>query len=172
MAGRPLWRHRSQTSRCGSPDLSAFHRSRHRRRRRLNPIRNQPVEWMPNNGKTRDIQILEGCWALDSHYRTRDVNTGAISTVASWNMCFDANGVGNQTLQFDTGTTCRSGTTARFNSVGQLEIRDDANVHCSDQSYIYKRVMTCDHQSDGTASCQSNQPELGGSLTQVRIRSR
>ena len=120
----------------------------------------------------QDIRMLEGCWALDSHYQTREVNTGAISTVASWNMCFDANGVGSQTLQFDTGTTCRSNTTARFNSAGQLEIRDEANVHCSDQSFIYQRVMTCDHQSDGTASCQSNQPELGGRSTPVRIRSR
>ena len=120
----------------------------------------------------QDIQMLEGCWALDSNYRLRDKDTGAISTVSSWNMCFDANGIGNQTLRFDDGTTCRSGTSARFNSVGQLEIRDDANVHCSDQSYIYKRIMTCDHQSDGTASCQSTQPELGSRSTEVRIRSR
>lgn len=46
----------------------------------------------------------------------RDVESGEISDVASWSMCFDASGVGNQTFRFDNGTTCQSGTTARFNS--------------------------------------------------------
>ncbi len=137
-----------------------------------------PPEPEPTGGldaeqwEDQDIQILEGCWALDSHYQAQDVITGAVSTVASWNMCFDANGVGNQTLRFDDGTTCREGTTARFNSSGQLEVRDDANVDCSDQSYIYRRVMTCDLLPDGTASCQSTQPERGGGSSHVRIRAR
>lgn len=120
----------------------------------------------------QDIQMLEGCWQLDSHYQTQDVQTGAVSTVASWNMCFDADGVGSQTLQFDSGTTCRSETTARFNTAGQLEITDESNVNCSDQSYIYQRVMTCDLQPDGTASCQSRQPSRAGGSTHVRIRAR
>ena len=120
----------------------------------------------------QDIQMLEGCWQLDSHYQTQDVQTGAVSTVASWNMCFDADGVGSQTLQFDNGKTCRSGTTARFNAAGQLEIRDNSNVNCSDRSYIYQRVMTCDLQPDGTASCQSRQPSRDGGSSHVRIRAR
>lgn len=119
----------------------------------------------------QDIQVLEGCWALDSHYQVREVNSGEISTVASWNMCFDANGVGNQTLQFDGGTSCRSGTTANFNSSGQLEIRDDSDVNCSDRSYIFRRVMTCDLQTDGTASCTSVS-SYDGSSSSVRIRAR
>ena len=119
----------------------------------------------------QDIQMLEGCWALDSDYQVQDVDTGAISTVASWNMCFDADGVGSQTLRFDDGTTCRSGTTARFNSAGQLAISDDSDVHCSDRSYIYQRVMTCDLQPDGTASCLSTN-RYDDNTNPVRIRAR
>ncbi len=120
----------------------------------------------------QDIQMLEGCWQLDSHYQTQDVRTGEVSTVSGWNMCFEADGVGSQNLQFDDGRTCRSGTTARFNAAGQLEIRDNSNVNCSDQSYIYRRVMTCDLQPDGTASCLSRQPSREGGSSHVRIRAR
>ncbi len=118
-----------------------------------------------------DIRMLEGCWVLDSLYRTRDVETGVVSTVDSWNMCFDANGAGNQTLRYSDGRTCRSGTIARFNAIGQLEISDDSDVHCSDRSYIYRRVITCDLQPDGTASCLATN-RYDSSTSPVRIRAR
>lgn len=115
--------------------------------------------------------MLEGCWDLDSEYQIRDVESGAISDVASWSMCFDANGVGNQIFGFDNGTTCQSGTTAGFNSAGQLEISDDSDVGCSDRSYIFRQVAKCDLEAAGTASCEGVSPETGDT-TYYRIRER
>ena len=119
----------------------------------------------------QDIEVLAGCWVLDSDYQTMDVQTREVSDVASWNMCFEPDGRGNQTIVYDTGLSCRSDNTARFNDRGQLEISDSGNVMCSDRSYIYSRVMTCDLQPDGTASCLSRSSYDGG-LTPVVIRAR
>ncbi len=119
----------------------------------------------------QDIEVLAGCWVLDSDYQTTNVRTGEISDVASWNMCFESDGRGNQTIMYDTGRSCRSGNTARFNDRGQLEISDNGNVMCSNGGYIYSRVMTCDLQQDGTASCLSRS-SYGGELTPVVIRAR
>ena len=125
----------------------------------------------PGQWEEQDVRMLEGCWDLDSEYQIRDVESGEISDVASWSMCFDASGVGNQTFRFDNGTICQSGTTARFNSAGQLEISDDSDVSCSDRSYIYRQVAKCDLEPAGTASCEGISPETGDT-TYYRIRER
>lgn len=118
----------------------------------------------------QDIRLLEGCWALDSFYQITEVTTGATSTVSDWDMCFDSAGNGNQTIRFDNGTTCTEETTAQFNAAGKLEIHDKGDVHCSDRSYIFRRVSTCDLEPDGTAACKTVQPERGPATSDVRIR--
>ncbi len=121
----------------------------------------------------QDVRLLVGCWDLDSDYQTQNVETGEISEVASLNTCFDANGVGNQALRYENGTTCQSGTTARFNALGQLEISDDSDMNCSDRSSIFKQVRTCNLEPDGTATCTIVTPGYaGGPYSPVRIKAR
>ncbi len=53
-----------------------------------------------------DITLLEGCWSLASDYSLQQVDTGAITDVASGEMCFDSHGQGNQELVLTDGATC------------------------------------------------------------------
>ena len=115
-----------------------------------------------------DITLLEGCWSLASDYSLQDVDTGAITDVASWEMCFDGQGQGNQELVFSDGATCSEPVTAIFLEDGRLRIEDDGDVDCSDGFYIYRRIMTCQLEPGGEAACQSRQPE-GGGRSDVRI---
>ena len=118
----------------------------------------------------RDIRVLEGCWQLDSDYEVQEIRTRVISKVVDWRMCFNAEGSGDQDFRFDSGTTCESGSRARFNDAGQLVILDPGNVHCSDNSCIFRREIVCDLQQDGTADCLSTQPERGSGHSSVTIR--
>lgn len=117
----------------------------------------------------RDVGLLEGCWMLDSDYRLADVDTGAISKVDAWEMCFDSDGNGSQTLKFDDGTQCRSSqVTAAFDDDGNLVMSDNTNVSCEDKWFIYERTMICVLDAARSASCVSSQEETG-SRTPVRL---
>ena len=117
----------------------------------------------------RDVTLLEGCWMLDSDYQLADEDTGAISKVVAWEMCFGSDGSGSQTLKFDDGTLCRSSqVTAAFDDDGNLIMSDNTNVSCEDTWFIYERTMTCVLDAAGTASCVSSQEETG-SRTPVRL---
>ena len=120
--------------------------------------------------ENRDVALLEGCWSLDSDYSLENVDTGAVSGVESWQMCFDEEGIGSQTLTFDDGRTCESERTeAEFAPNGNLLVRDGENVSCDDGSFIYEREMNCSLDRDGGASCASVQEETG-SRSNVQIR--
>ncbi len=119
-----------------------------------------------------DIAVLEGCWGLASDYEVRDVTTGEISVVETWEMCFDANGRGEQVLVMSDGSECREDTRAAFLDDGRLRISDRDDVHCNDDSYIYRRVMDCERLPDGEAACHSRQPGRGGGQSYVRITNR
>ncbi|MDE0047540.1 MAG: hypothetical protein OXU19_17055 [bacterium] len=116
-----------------------------------------------------DITLLEGCWSLASDYSVEDVETGEVTDVETWEMCFDVHGRGNQEIVMSDNRTCSEPVTAAFAEDGRLRIDDRGDVHCSDRSYIYRRVMTCDLEPGGEAACQSRQPERGGSGSYVRI---
>ncbi len=112
---------------------------------------------------------MEGCWNLESDYRLRDVNSGAIVQVNRWQVCLDAQGRGNQTLRFSDGTTCEAPVAASFNSAGRLVLRDQGNVQCSNGTQIFERVTTCSLNSQGQADCVTTQRETN-SRSNVRLR--
>ena len=133
----------------------------------------------------RDLGFLEGCWDLESDYQLRDVDTGRISSVESWAMCFDAHGNGEQRLHLSDQTNCSSGTRASFTADGRLRFEDTDNVPCVDPgilsellpglvpgSYIHRREIDCDRASDEIAQCESFQPETGGRSRVVLRRQR
>ena len=119
----------------------------------------------------QDTSLLEGCWSLASQYTIRNQSTGVVSSVDTWEMCFDTEGRGRQHLVFEGGAVCSGALTAAFREDGQLEINDEANVQCSDNSYIYRRIMTCGLEPNGEAGCRAYQPETGGG-SDVRITRR
>ena len=118
--------------------------------------------------REQDIALLEGCWSLASDYRLRNSESGSVTEVESWRMCFDAEGRGEQQIAQTDGAQCTGEVSASFADDGQLQVSDDADVECTD-SYIFRRVMTCTLEPNGEAICQSRQPERGRGASEVRI---
>ncbi|MEM7721250.1 MAG: hypothetical protein AAF376_02645 [Pseudomonadota bacterium] len=109
----------------------------------------------------RDIGVLEGCWELDSDYRIQNRRTGAITEFNQWNMCFSNTGQGTQEMLATNGVTCRGQVTANFDAAGRLNIQEPGNLPCSDDSFIYERVISCELDGSGGAFCNERQPEVG-----------
>ena len=110
----------------------------------------------------QETDFLEGCWTLISDYVLEHIDTGEVISVASWEMCFDADGGGRQTLVFENGVTCRGDVEAAFTDGGRLQVPDVDDVSCDNNSRIFQRIMICDRRPDGTAYCESRTLETGG----------
>ena len=116
----------------------------------------------PKAWEERDVSLLEGCWELDSDLSFIDRVTQELRDAAAWKMCFDAAGNGSQTLSLVGEVVCTSDrVSAAFDAKGELVVRDNADLQCSDNTYIYERIITCTLADDGTAACLSRQPETG-----------
>lgn len=111
-----------------------------------------------------DPSMLYGCWALDTTYRTRDVDTGAIRTYRDWQMCFDTQGNGTQIMQSDDGIVCEGTVRAQL-SEGQMNLIEPGNLACADGGYIHQRSITCVPAPGGKATCETVQPETKGEAT-------
>lgn len=112
--------------------------------------------------ENRDVSLLDGCWELDSDLSFLNRVTGEIRAAQTWKMCFDGAGNGTQNLSLDGGGVCTSDqVSAAFDAAGNLVVQDNSDIQCSDSTYIYERIITCQLADDGTASCVSRQPETG-----------
>lgn len=109
----------------------------------------------------RDIDVLEGCWERVSNMVIDDVDTGEVYPVRHWEMCFTADGSGEQRLEFENGAVCSGPIEAEFLPDGRLRIRDLEDVPCDDGRAIYAHIAECARQPDGTAECIARQPEIG-----------
>ncbi len=129
-----------------------------------------PPQDIPEDAwENRDVSFLEGCWNLISDYRLTDINTGRITNVRSWQMCFDANGGGRQTIVFENGARCNAPVRGRF--PGQrLMINDLSDVRCDNGTLIFRREVSCDRRADGTAECFSRQPGRPNTGTRIILR--
>ncbi len=116
-----------------------------------------------------DITLLDGCWSLASDLSFEDIDTGEVSDAVAWEMCFDSHGRGDQEIVMSDGATCSEPVTARFLEDGRLRIEDHGDVHCSNGSYIFQRIITCSLEPGGEAACRSRQPERGDITSDVRI---
>lgn len=110
---------------------------------------------------SRDLGYLRGCWDLDSTYRTRDVDTGAIRSYSQWQMCFDTQGNGTQVMRSGDGIVCEGAVKAGFVNE-ELGFTEPGNMMCSDGGYIHQRQIGCTRADGGTAMCSTVQPETGG----------
>lgn len=115
----------------------------------------RPPDIPRDRWEERDLSLLEGCWNLDSDYAVQDVHTRVVTPVSAWQMCFEGNGRGRQTLRFQGGVTCSGAIQSTFNAGGNLEIDDIANVACTNRSIIFRRISTCSLNPQGRADCVS-----------------
>ena len=128
----------------------------------------QPL-WSEGN-----IEVLDGCWALDWEYKMRRVNTGEVVGVNNWSVCFDKDSeTGQQTLIFDDGTKCNDQPIeAKFDVTTDqtiLLLDDKADVSCSNGSSIYRRQLSCELAQDSShAMCDSNFLQRDGSWSDVQ----
>jgi hypothetical protein len=61
-----------------------------------------------------DLAMFEGCWNSISEMQVSDDATGQALPVASWRLCFDRSGQGNQTVTLQNGGRCVGPVTAVF----------------------------------------------------------
>ena len=111
--------------------------------------------------RNRDLAAMQGCWELDSEYRTRDRRTGRITQWSDWNICLDADGRGREWMRSNRNDTCEGRVTATFDPSGSFVVREPANLRCTGGFYIYRRVVTCRIDDAGRALCDTFQPETG-----------
>lgn len=102
-----------------------------------------------------DLSSLEGCWNLASDYTITNPDTGESAQTESWQMCFDSDGRGTQTLEFENGLTCEGRVQAQFEPDGSLRIIDLGNVPCENGLVIVQRVVECSRQPDGSVDCET-----------------
>ena len=162
------------TARAALLDLSAkrdelsrriFELERELSARQCTAILADPTAPLTDEGwANRDLSMLYGCWNLDTTYRTRNVDTGSIRTYNAWQMCFDTNGKGTQTMRSTDGVTCQGDVTAQFTG-NDLSLIEPGNLACGDGGYIHQRQITCLPAAGGKASCATLQPETNGAAT-------
>ena len=131
----------------------------------------EPEGLDPERWRERDTALLEGCWSLSSDYSVRNDRTGVVTQVDSWEMCFDAEGRGEQKFRLSDGRECEANVTAEFLDDGRLRINDEDNVQCTRGSYIYRRVIDCELEPNREAACETRQPGRRGT-SNVRISGR
>lgn len=125
----------------------------------------QPKEIDPQDWNGRRIELLEGCWDLDSRFVTTNRQTGEQSRYNVWSMCFDAYGHGREEMRADNGNTCGGTVTGHFDTSGSLVIEEPGNLRCSDGGFVYRLSSKCKLNENGAASCVVSQPEVGGTTT-------
>lgn len=125
------------------------------------PPAEPPPDLAEEAWEEQEIGMLEGCWERISNMVIDDVDTGETYDVRHWEMCFAADGTGEQRLEFENGAVCSGPIEAEFLPDGRLRIRDLQDVPCDDGRAIYAHIAECTRMPDGTAECIARQPEIG-----------
>ena len=122
-----------------------------------------PPEDIPQEAwQDQDIGFLEGCWTLISPLRMNEVSTGRSIGVRQWQICFDQQGNGFQTVTMENGMTCSGPIGGNFLPNGNLRLEDRADLPCAGTSMrIFRIVNECRRLPDGTARCIGGQPGRG-----------
>lgn len=128
-----------------------------------------PVEDLTEEDFDRgDVAVLEGCWELDSVYRTKNWETGRVYVYDKWSICFNETGQGVERMRAVSGETCVGPVTGEFTE-SSLKIIEPANLGCSGRTEIYRRELDCSLDEQGRANCTVHQPEMDTTST-ARLR--
>lgn len=133
----------------------------------------EPAELIdPDQFATRDLGVLDGCWALDSEYGTVDVETGEATRYSEWTICFPPGSEGQGQLRMfsSNGAECIGAADGAFSSDGTLVIEEAQDLVCSDGYTIFRRQMICGLTPEGTLDCVSEQPERDSGSGPVAMR--
>lgn len=131
--------------------------------------RAQPAALPEDRWQQRDIAMMEGCWKRETEMRTQEQGTGRVLGVRRWETCFDRNGVGRQTVEWDDGLACTGPVRARFLPDGRLGIEDTAR--CTTQGRaLFEARYQCRRVDDGLAMCDRQVPETGARTGDIRLR--
>lgn len=138
------------------------------------PVAEPPAYTLdPEAFRRRDTAILDGCWELDSEYRTVNEQTRAVTHYSDWTICFEPGGAGRESMigrQGSTTITCEGPVTRAFDADGALLIAEPANLPCSNGIQIFRREITCKLDASGRADCSVLQPERGRNGSVVALR--
>ncbi len=134
------------------------------------PVPPAPPALPKDRWEKKDIGLMEGCWTLVSSLRIVDHPSGAVNPVASWVMCFDKNGVGNQQVRLPNGRTCHGPLNVTFEANGKLRIDSDGDTPCTNNFRLNRIVNDCERVSDTEASCLGHEPAGPGHEIHSRFR--
>ena len=138
------------------------------------PVAAPPADGFdPEAFRRRDTALLDGCWELDSEYRTVNERTSAVTHYSDWTICFEPGGAGRESMigrQGSTTITCEGPVTRAFDAEGALLITEPANLPCSNGSHIFRREITCQLDASGRADCSVLQPERSRTRSVVALR--
>ncbi len=90
-----------------------------------------------------DLTALQGCWALSSDYHTVEPGTGASIDFPAWQVRFDGNGKGHETIRESDGISCEGPVAAALNGDQTLVIDEPGDLPCSNGYSIYRRQIRC-----------------------------
>lgn len=113
--------------------------------------------------------MLEGCWNRISNMRVHDIATDQSRSVASWRICFDRNGRGNQTITLTDGRQCRGPLDARF---AGARVQMEA-ARCTGSFNFVRGTQDCTRLSDAEATCIGRDlegPNAGRGESESRFR--
>ncbi len=121
-----------------------------------------PPPALPEKGwENQDLGMLKGCWDRTTSMTTTNIDTGKVYPVKTWKMCFDGAGHGTNELVYEDGASCKGNLTAKFNGPGNLQIADNANVQCNNNTYVFRTIGTCHRIDDQEAECNAYEPKTG-----------
>ncbi|MCV6584876.1 MAG: hypothetical protein OIF47_05035 [Marinibacterium sp.] len=132
--------------------------------RDLDPDPDPDADFADDGPFPGDTASLEGCWALESDFEIRSVESGDALPFPEWTVCFPpgSDGMGTQVMRSDDGALCEGDIRGAFDSDGALVLEEDEDLVCSDGTQIFRRVTTCAVGEDGLATCEAVQPRTGG----------
>jgi hypothetical protein len=119
------------------------------------PAPQPPRDIDEDRWRNRDISLLEGCWDLESNFETVEAGNRRYP-VSSWQMCFDAQGNGEQNfVAFRERKPCSGPVRGAFQASGQMTIDFVRDATCQPAGTIIRRSSTCALTPDGRAQCTS-----------------
>jgi hypothetical protein len=105
----------------------------------------------PQRWDRHDLTMLEGCWHRHTNMATRELRTGEIHSVRDWQICFDRQGHGRETILWSDGARCENPLRAQFNPDNTVRIRD--LQRCSGTRSLVLGDWVCQRISENEASC-------------------
>ncbi len=123
-----------------------------------------PARW-----RERDASLLEGFRSLASAFSTRNIATGAMRPVDTWQTCFDAEGRGRERIILPDGDACAGTLSAAFQDDGQVRIAEEADVPCTGGGRSFRRIAVCALEPNREAERWTRQPAVGSGVRRVRI---